>query len=245
MAKKSLAILILTLTAFTLISFLSGCEGALEELQSQNLRLKASASRSSRPAKSPDNKHLHYVSPDTPLKEIIKEKGLDKADDFYMHVDLSNRTLYFMHSDEILKRYRIGAGQRTLLGDKQREGDMRTPRGEFYICSKVVISPSSKDLGTRWMQLSYPNAEAAERGLKNNVISKSTYDGIIKAIEDKTTPPQTTPLGSAIGMHGAGKPSNPRNWTAGCIGMYNEDIEEIFDYVKIGTRISIKWGALE
>jgi hypothetical protein len=33
MAKKSLSILFLTLTAFILMSFLSGCEGALEELR--------------------------------------------------------------------------------------------------------------------------------------------------------------------------------------------------------------------
>ncbi|HHW32076.1 MAG TPA: L,D-transpeptidase [Clostridiaceae bacterium] len=191
-------------------------------------------------------RHVRINVPNRPLADILKENNIDPGSEFNLYIDLQTRSLLFRHEDNVLKRYRIGAGRNTSQGDKEREGDLRTPRGEFYICSKVVYEKSKTvkegNLGTRWMQLSYPNIEAADRGLENNLISKEVYDRIKEAIEKKETPPQNTPLGSAIGIHGGAKHSFPRDWTAGCIGMYDKDIEEIFDYLKIGDRVQIRWG---
>lgn len=192
------------------------------------------------------DRHVRINVPNKPLAEILKEKNIESGSVFNIYIDLQTRSLLFRHEDDVLKRYRIGAGQNTSLGDKEKEGDLRTPRGEFYICSKVVYEKSKTvkegNLGTRWMQLSYPNIEAADRGLENNSISKEVYNKIKEAIENKEIPPQNTPLGSAIGIHGGARHSFSRDWTAGCIGMYDKDIEEIFDYLKVGDRVQIRWG---
>ena len=50
--------------------------------------------------------------------------------------------------------------------DKQREGDLATPEGEFYVCYKNPHSRYHRFLG-----LSYPNLEDAERGLRDQLIA--------------------------------------------------------------------------
>ncbi|MGI6777402.1 MAG: L,D-transpeptidase family protein [Acetivibrionales bacterium] len=184
--------------------------------------------------------HVHITKPDIPLSEIIKSKGIKEPKEINLHVDLKTRTMFFRYRDIVLKEYRISAGKNTDKGDKEKEGDYRTPRGEFYICTKVKYSPSREYLGSRWMLLSYPNREHAERGLISNLISKADYERIIKSISMKAIPPQDTILGNAIGIHGGAKPDYPRDWTAGCIGMYDEDIEEVFEYVNEGTTVVIE-----
>lgn len=67
-----------------------------------------------------------------------------------------------------------------LTGDKEMEGDYRTPEGEFYICIKNVNSNYHKALG-----LSYPNIEDAKRGLSQGLISAGHYSKIVHAIEQE------------------------------------------------------------
>jgi len=31
-----------------------------------------------------------------------------------------------------------------------------------------------------------------------------------------------------------------KNWTNGCISLKNEDVEEIYNYVPVGTRVTIQ-----
>ena len=56
-------------------------------------------------------------------------------------------------------------------------------------------------------------------------------------------PPDAT-IGGGIGIHGV--PKNKHylidkgiNWTLGCISLTNEDIDEIYSYVDIGTKVTI------
>ncbi|MCX7921018.1 MAG: L,D-transpeptidase [Clostridia bacterium] len=183
--------------------------------------------------------HTRYAEPDKPLKEILQDKKAASVNSFNIYVELKSRTLYFRMGNETLKKYRIAAGTKTDNGDKQKEGDYRTPRGEFFICTKQVYSPPKGYIGSRWMLLSYPNIEAAERGLQSSLISRGTYNKIINSIRKKNIPPQDTPLGNAIGIHGGARQDLPADWTAGCIGMYDQDVEEIFDYIKVGTKVIV------
>ncbi|HOV25054.1 MAG TPA: L,D-transpeptidase [Pseudobacteroides sp.] len=184
--------------------------------------------------------HLRSVKPDIPLDEILKGKNIDNKDGFNIFIDLDKRTLYFKYNEEILKQYVISAGKKTDEGKKETEGDYKTPVGNFYICGKEVYNPPKTYLGSRWMMLSYPGLEAAEEGLEKGMISQEQYNLIKKSYQDKTIPPQTTKLGSYIGIHGGAIPDYPKDWTAGCIGMYNQDIEEIYAYVENGTKVVIR-----
>jgi murein L,D-transpeptidase YafK len=85
--------------------------------------------------------------------------------------------------------------------------------------------------------ISYPNAEDAERGLRDGLVSRAQHDAIVKAIKGKAPPPQHTALGGDIYIHGNGASSD---WTWGCVALENEDIRELFDAVPVGTPVTIK-----
>ena len=56
----------------------------------------------------------------------------------------------------------VKLGRRSETGDKVQEGDEITPSGSFYVCTRNDQSICYLALG-----LSYPNAEDAERGLRD------------------------------------------------------------------------------
>ena len=131
----------------------------------------------------------------------------------------------------MVRFYRVGLGTDP-VEDKVRQGDRPTPEGELYVCVKNSKSTYYLSLG-----LSYPNQEDAERGLRDGLINRNTYDQIINAIRNRRTPPQNTALGGEIYIHGHG--SND-DWTWGCVALDNADVKELFEAVPIGTSVLIK-----
>ncbi|MEW6523226.1 MAG: L,D-transpeptidase [Bacillota bacterium] len=157
-------------------------------------------------------------------------------------IEKSKYMLILYSGDTPVKAYRVGLGA-SPVGQKEREGDNRTPEGVFYVCQKAGASSLHDPyLGTRWMRLSYPDIEAGRRGLEAGVISRSTFQAIESAIAAGRIPPQHTPLGGGIGIHGGYDlvPAGQRNWTQGCIGMYNADVEELYGQVSLGTPVIIR-----
>ena len=143
----------------------------------------------------------------------------------------SERRLELYSNDRMVRSYRVGLGTNP-VGDKVRQGDRRTPEGEFYVCVKNVKSSFYLSLG-----LSYPNREDAERGLRDGLISRNTRDQIINAIRNGRKPPQNTALGGDIYIHGHGSSDD---WTWGCVALDNSDVKELFEAVPIGTSVVIK-----
>ena len=127
--------------------------------------------------------------------------------------------------------YRVGLGQRP-EGDKERQGDLRTPVGDYYVCVKNPKSSFYLSLG-----LSYPNREHAARGLRDKLITPAEHDRIVRAIDRRQRPPWDTALGGEIFIHGGGSASD---WTWGCLALDNPDVEELFDSLPLGTPVSIK-----
>jgi murein L,D-transpeptidase YafK len=140
------------------------------------------------------------------------------------------RKLEFYADEKLLRTYRVGLGFSPVI-DKKREGDGATPEGEFYIFVKNSKSAYYLSLG-----VSYPNAEDAERGLRDGLITKAQRDTIVDAIRRKAGPPQYTKLGGLIYIHGHGSASD---WTWGCVALENEDIKELYEAVSIGTPVTI------
>lgn len=145
-------------------------------------------------------------------------------------VKKSRRELQVFDNGKLVKTYKIVLGLNP-QGDKLIEGDNKTPEGEFYVAVKNPNSNFHRSLG-----LSYPNAEAAARGLRDKLISKSEHDEIVRAIRENRLPPQYTALGGEIYIHGGGTASD---WTAGCVALENEQIQELFDAIPPGTSVSI------
>ncbi len=146
-------------------------------------------------------------------------------------VKKAKRELLLFSANKVVRTYRVGLGL-SPIGDKVREGDRRTPEGNFYVFTKNDKSAFYLSLG-----LSYPNAAHAQRGLRDRLITKAQYDSILRALNAKQAPPQKTALGGDIYIHGNGAGSD---WTWCCVALENEDIRELFNAVPVGTPVTIE-----
>lgn len=140
------------------------------------------------------------------------------------------RLLKLFSGTALVREYPVKIGVNP-EGDKERQGDGRTPEGSFYICVKNPQSSYHLSLG-----LSYPTVEDAERGLRNRLISKAEHDAIVRRVAAKAIPPWNTPLGGEIFIHGE---AEAWDWTYGCVAMNNRDIEELFSVIPLGTEVEI------
>ncbi len=129
------------------------------------------------------------------------------------------------------KCYRVGLGN-SPAGDKQIEGDGRTPEGDFYVCQKLPAGDYGPSLG-----LSYPNLEDARRGRRDGLISAADYRAIAESSAAGSKPPWDTSLGGAICIHGRG---GSDDWTAGCIALDDADAGELFALVPMGAAVTIR-----
>lgn len=130
----------------------------------------------------------------------------------------SKHQLLVYYKGSLLKTYIIALGRHP-VGAKQYEGDQKTPEGIYYINDKNPDSGWHKNLG-----ISYPNQEDIKRAKK---LGKSP--------------------GGDIKIHGLknkrgyiGKFHRWNDWTLGCIAVTNQEIDELYHFVEIGTKIEIK-----
>lgn len=143
----------------------------------------------------------------------------------------SKRELEVFDGEKSIKTYHIVLGFAP-VGDKEKEGDGKTPEGDFYIFTKNDKSKFYLSLG-----VSYPSIEDAERGLKAKLITADDRDKIVQAVKNKKMPPQNTALGGEIYIHGGGIAGD---WTRGCVALRNEEIKELFDALSVGTQVKIE-----
>jgi murein L,D-transpeptidase YafK len=144
-----------------------------------------------------------------------------------------------LHSETgLVKRVPIALGSNPET-EKTIEGDGATPTGDFYICAK---NPRSKFFLS--LCVSYPNAEDAERGLRNGLIGAREHAEILEAVRLRKMPPQHTRLGGEIYIHGqptqgTGNTSHS-DWTRGCIALDNASMQELYERVELGTPVIIR-----
>ena len=143
----------------------------------------------------------------------------------------SKRELQVLSGGEVLRTYRVGLGQEPVR-PKERQGDLATPEGTYYVCTKNPQSKYELALG-----LSYPGPADAERGLADGLIDAAQRDRILAAWKAKAAPPWNTPLGGEVMIHGHGSDAD---WTAGCLALDNADIHELYRVIPVGTRVEIR-----
>lgn len=124
----------------------------------------------------------------------------------------AKRRMYLFSDTKVVKKYKIALGGRP-KGKKQFEGDGKTPEGLYFIDWQNPNSAYHLSL-----RVSYPNAE----------------DRAFAEAQGKKP-------GGDIFIHGrAGKDKGRgRDWTAGCIAVTDQEIEEIYAMVAVGTPIFI------
>ena len=141
---------------------------------------------------------------------------LEQAD--HLIVEKAARTLWLLQGDRTLRRYRVALGMDP-LGPKQMEGDGRTPEGAYTIDWRNPDSHYHLSL-----HISYPEPSDRARAAATNVSPGG--DIMIHGLPNDRT------------YWGPGHVRT--DWTAGCIAVTNEEIEDLWVLVPDGTPIEIR-----
>jgi len=141
--------------------------------------------------------------------------GLEKAD--RVVVLKSERRLVLMRGEKVLDVFKVALG-RYAKGQKQREGDQRTPEGSYVLDEK---NPKSKFY--RAIKISYPTAQQAAMARQHGLRP-----------------------GGMVEIHGlpngwtARQLNHPSfDWTDGCIAVTNAEMDRVWARVDAGTPIEI------
>ncbi len=137
------------------------------------------------------------------------------------------RRLELRCGETVAGRYGVSLGFAP-EGHKHHEGDGRTPEGEYFISTKYHSKFH------RSLQVAYPNAVDADRGLRDGQIGPAQHRAIVGAFKGCRTPPQNTALGSYIQVHGGGGGRDYSDWTLGCVALENDAIEQAFAFHRPG-----------
>ena len=148
-----------------------------------------------------------------------------------IYVSKINKEVILKQNGVVIGTYPASLGEESGSGDKEVQGDRRTPSGSFYVCLKNEKSDYYLALG-----VSYPAIPDAKRGYEAGVITEEERDAIIKANEAGETPPWDTALGGAIEIHGDRYPGGV---TAGCIAVDNSVMDILWEYCQVGVPLTI------
>lgn len=156
----------------------------------------------------------------TATRDATQAAGLNSQDLWLadrVYIDKSERELHLLRQGQVMRSYRISLGKNP-VGDKQYEGDLRTPEGDYVLDWR---NPTSDFFMS--MHISYPNAqdirEANSRGLSP---------------------------GGLIMIHGLPNDAEAtrtdylyEDWTDGCIAVSNQAMIDIWLSVPDNTPITI------
>lgn len=140
----------------------------------------------------------------------------DSADRIVIEKAKREMTLY--HGDTKLHSYKVALGGEP-KGAKTQQGDHRTPEGHYVIDARNAHSHYYKAL-----HVSYPNADDRMRARKLGVSPGG--DIMIHGLPN--------------GYGSVGKSHLLHDWTDGCIAVTDEEMDEIWQIVPVGTQVEIK-----
>jgi len=126
--------------------------------------------------------------------------------------------------------YRVGLGFAP-AGHKQRQGDGKTPEGWYPTSDKPWSSFYAA------IAVHYPNAQDAEAAVADGRISRKVGDTITSADKARKKPPQTTPMGGEILLHGGGSSTD---WTLGCVALEDTHIDDLRSHLPKGIRVWVR-----
>ncbi len=130
----------------------------------------------------------------------------------------SNRTMTLMSGSNVLRVYKVAIG-RSPVGPKTRAGDHKTPEGVYTVDAKK--NPSRFHLA---FHLSYPNQADLERARQLGV----NPGGDIEI------------HGTENGLEWIGSLHRVFDCTDGCIAVTDQEIEEAWRVVPVGTVVEIR-----
>lgn len=147
--------------------------------------------------------------------KTIQRVNTNSVDSIVVYKSQKIMTLYSQRIP--IKKITISIGENP-IGHKQKQGDNPTPEGFYTITDKNSNSAYYKNLG-----ISYPNQKDKNQAKKNHV----SPGGNIK-------------IHGYTDTQGSSKNRLVRYaYTWGCINVCNADMDEVYDWVKVGSVIYI------
>jgi hypothetical protein len=145
-------------------------------------------------------------------------------DNISILIEKADHRLTVYHQLQPIKSYSVVFGGAP-VGDKRYEGDRKTPEGILRVKDLYPHPDWSK-----FIWLDYPNPTSWRRHIAAKLQGKI---------------PLSATVGSDLGIHGV--PANHSdiierriNWTLGCPSLKNEDVDEIYQVIQVGTLVEIR-----
>ena len=150
---------------------------------------------------------------------IVASRGGNKV----ILVDKVAHKLYVYQSGVAIRSFEAEFGP-NWMAHKERNGDKATPEGNYRITQEKT---RGNTIYHKALLIDYPNAED-----KRNFALKKKK-GLLS---------RSAGIGNLIEIHGNG--GKGFNWTSGCVGLRDRDIDDLCRLVGSGTRVTIV-GSLE
>ena len=150
------------------------------------------------------------------LRATLEQSRAEKR--IVLVVDKLRRELLVVRGDEELASFRVDLG----LGGmehKTRAGDASTPEGRYKVTE--VRNPGQTRY-YRALMLDYPNDDDRRR---------------FKSLQKQGLLPRRGGIGSNIEIHGEG--GREQDWTQGCVALANRDMDDLVEFVQVGTPVTI------
>lgn len=147
---------------------------------------------------------------------LLAQKPAETVD--HLVVYKSQRKLVLLSREKEVRSYKVALGAEA-VGPKTRQGDHRTPEGSYILDAQNPASHFYKAF-----HISYPNSKdtANARKLGVNPGGDIMLHGLAK---------EYAWLGKSHTLH---------DWTDGCIAVTNEEMDELWKLVRVGTPIDIE-----
>lgn len=178
---------------------------------------------------------------EVPLSEAMVEKGFTQLNNPNIVIDRHNYALNLYEDTVLVKSYRVSFG-RNVHKIKSKAGDEATPVGEYKIC---FIDTSHQYY--LFFHLNYPNLKDAAEALRKGRITQKEFNQLKFEFYYEGCTKYSEVLGGNIGIHGIGRlnfifKNLPFvfNWTNGSIALSDENMDELYSVIKVGTKVVIK-----
>lgn len=160
-----------------------------------------------------------------PTAKTDKPAAKDNTENpYYIIVDKSEYELYVYDDEGWYATYPIVFGSSD-LSDKMLEGDKKTPDGDF----KIII----KKMHPKWgpeLLLDYPNPHSVQK------FNERKARGVLS---------KNARIGNGIAIH-ATRPGEEwtvdkfYNWTDGCVSVKYTEMKDLYSYIPVGTKVTIR-----
>jgi murein L,D-transpeptidase YafK len=138
-------------------------------------------------------------------------------------VDKVAHKLYVYQSGKAIRSFDAEFGP-NWMAHKERNGDKATPEGNYRVTSEKT---GGSTIYHKALLLDYPNADDRKQ------FARKKKQGLLS---------RNAGIGSLIEIHGNG--GRGFDWTSGCVGLKNRDMDDLCRLVGVGTRVTIV-GSIE